>query len=198
MVAFWAREFVNAYVLARMKVWTAGRWLWARTIGSTVVGEGVDSLLFYPLAFLGAPGFTPTLVAKLVLVQWALKVGWDVVLTPVTYAAVGWLKRAERVDVYDRATDSRRSGRAFDRRRTGALSYTGHFGYDDRRSFSREPASFLCRAERLRKLNNPAIARNFRTSVQRIRRTGTVTLHTSTPPAGRMKNASFRFARASA
>jgi len=105
VVAFWAGEFVNAYVLARMKVWSAGRRLWARTIGSTVVGEGVDSLFFYPLAFLGAPGFTPALVAKLVVVQWALKVGWEVVLTPVTYAVVGWLKRAEGVDVYDRDTN---------------------------------------------------------------------------------------------
>jgi uncharacterized integral membrane protein (TIGR00697 family) len=103
--AFWVGEFVNSYVLARMKVWTGGRWLWTRTIGSTVVGEGVDSLIFYPLAFLGAAGFTTALVVKLVFVQWALKVAWEVVLTPVTYLVVGWLKRAEGVDVFDRETD---------------------------------------------------------------------------------------------
>ena len=105
MCAFWAGEFVNSYVLARMKVWSEGRHLWMRTIGSTVVGEGVDSLIFYPLAFLGAAGFTGALVVKLIFVQWALKVAWEVVLTPVTYAVVGWLKRAEGVDVFDRDTD---------------------------------------------------------------------------------------------
>ncbi|HYI49243.1 MAG TPA: queuosine precursor transporter [Allosphingosinicella sp.] len=104
IIAFWAGEFVNAYVLARMKIWTHGRHLWARTIGSTVVGQGVDSLIFYPAAFLGAEGWTADLVVKVLLTQWALKVGWEVVLTPVTYAIVGWLKRAEGVDVYDRGT----------------------------------------------------------------------------------------------
>ena len=103
--AFWAGEFVNSYVMARMKVWSDGRHLWMRTIGSTIAGEGVDSLIFYPLAFLGAAGFTTALVVKLIFVQWALKVAWEVVLTPVTYAVVGWLKRAEGVDVYDRDTD---------------------------------------------------------------------------------------------
>jgi len=105
MCAFWAGEFVNSYVLARMKLWSEGRHLWMRTIGSTIAGEGVDSLIFYPLAFLGAAGFTSALVVKLIFVQWALKVAWEVVLTPVTYAVVGWLKRAEGVDVYDRGTD---------------------------------------------------------------------------------------------
>ncbi len=105
MVAFWAGEFVNAYVLARMKVWTRGRHLWARTIGSTVVGQGVDSLLFYPLAFLGAVGWTTDLVVTVLFTQWALKVGWEVLLTPLTYAVVGWLKRAEGVDLFDEGTD---------------------------------------------------------------------------------------------
>ena len=105
MAAFWAGEFVNAYVLARMKLWTGGRHLWARTIGSTVVGQGVDSLLFYPLAFWGAPGWTPELVGTVLLTQWALKVGWEVLLTPATYAVVGWLKRQEGVDVFDDGTD---------------------------------------------------------------------------------------------
>jgi uncharacterized integral membrane protein (TIGR00697 family) len=103
--AFWAGEFVNSYVLARMKIWTAGRHLWSRTIGSTVLGEGVDSLIFYPLAFLGAEGWTPALVVTVLFTQWALKVTWEVALTPVTYVAVGWLKRREGIDVFDRDTD---------------------------------------------------------------------------------------------
>jgi len=103
--AFWVGEFVNSYVLARMKVWTKGRHLWSRTIGSTIAGEGVDSLIFYPLAFWGAPGWTNALVIKVLLTQWALKVTWEVVLTPVTYIVVGWLKRREGVDVYDEATN---------------------------------------------------------------------------------------------
>ncbi|KQU55836.1 hypothetical protein ASG67_06905 [Sphingomonas sp. Leaf339] len=103
--AFWAGEFVNAYVMARMKVWTDGRHLWSRTIGSTVVGQGVDSLIFYPLAFWGASGWTGNLVITVLFTQWALKVAWEVLLTPVTYAVVGGLKRAEQVDVFDRDTD---------------------------------------------------------------------------------------------
>ena len=88
-----------------MKVATRGRHVWARTIGSTVVGQGVDSLLFYPLAFLGAPGWTTGLVVTVLFTQWALKVGWEVLLTPVTYAVVAWLKRAEGVDAFDRGPD---------------------------------------------------------------------------------------------
>ncbi|MCM8729930.1 queuosine precursor transporter [Hephaestia sp. GCM10023244] len=105
MLAFWAGEFVNSYVLARMKIWTAGKHLWMRTIGSTIAGEGVDSLIFYPVAFLGAVGFTPGLVVTLIITQWLLKVGWEVVLTPVTYVVIGWLKRREGIDVYDRDTN---------------------------------------------------------------------------------------------
>ncbi len=105
IAAFWVGEFVNAYVMARMKLWTQGKWLWTRTIGSTVVGEGVDSLIFYPLAFLGAAGWTSVQVGQVLLTQWALKVGWEVLLTPVTYAVVGWLKRAEGIDVFDTGTD---------------------------------------------------------------------------------------------
>ena len=105
MCAFWAGEFVNSYVLARMKVWSGGRHLWMRTIGSTIVGQGVDSLIFYPLAFLGADGWTGALVVEVLFTQWALKVGWEVLLTPVTYAVIGGLKRAEGLDVFDRGTD---------------------------------------------------------------------------------------------
>lgn len=105
LCAFWAGEFVNAYVLARMKVASGGRHLWMRTIGSTVVGQAVDSLIFYPLAFLGAAGWTPQLVVTVLFTQWALKVAWEVLLTPLTYLVVGGLKRAEGLDVYDRETD---------------------------------------------------------------------------------------------
>lgn len=103
ILAFWAGEFANSYVLARMKVWTEGRHLWSRTIGSTLVGQGIDSLIFYPLAFLGVWD-TETLI-RVLLIQWGLKVAWEVLLTPLTYAAVAWLKRREGVDVYDRGTD---------------------------------------------------------------------------------------------
>jgi queuosine precursor transporter len=105
MTAFWAGEFANSYVMARMKVWTGGRMLWTRTIGSTLVGEGVDSLIFYPLAFWGAEGWTGPLVLKVLVTQWVLKVSWEVILTPVTYAVVGFLKRREGIDVFDERTD---------------------------------------------------------------------------------------------
>ena len=103
IAAFWAGEFVNSFVLARMKVWTGGRMLWTRTIGSTIFGQAVDSVIFYPLAFLGV---WPTGQVLTVLVtNWALKVGWEIVLTPATYAVVGFLKRREGIDVFDRDTD---------------------------------------------------------------------------------------------
>jgi uncharacterized integral membrane protein (TIGR00697 family) len=105
MCAFWAGEFVNSYVLARMKVLTEGRHLWMRTIGSTVAGQAVDSLIFYPLAFWGAEGWTHALVIQVLYTQWALKVGWEVLLTPLTYAVIGALKKAEGVNVFDRATN---------------------------------------------------------------------------------------------
>jgi uncharacterized integral membrane protein (TIGR00697 family) len=103
--AFWAGEFVNSYVLARMKIWTGGRMLWARTIGSTIAGQGIDSLIFYPLAFLSTVGWTNELVIKVLFTQWALKVAWEVILTPLTYAVVGFLKKREGVDVFDQGTD---------------------------------------------------------------------------------------------
>jgi len=103
IVAFWAGEFANSFVLAKMKLATRGRMLWARTIGSTVVGQAIDSLIFYPLAFWGVwDGHTLLVV---LLTQWALKVGWEALLTPVTYAVVGFLKRREGIDVYDEGTD---------------------------------------------------------------------------------------------
>jgi queuosine precursor transporter len=105
IAAFWAGEFANSAVLAKMKVWTAGRHLWTRTIGSTVVGQGVDSLIFYPLAFLGAAGWTNELVLQVLVTQWVLKIAWEALLTPFTYAVVGFLKRREGVDVYDEKTE---------------------------------------------------------------------------------------------
>jgi uncharacterized integral membrane protein (TIGR00697 family) len=103
IVAFWAGDFVNAYVLARMKVATGGRWLWMRTIGSTIVGQGVDSLIFYPIAFAGI-WESETLFA-VIAANFTFKVMVEVVMTPLTYAIVGWLKRHEREDHYDRGTN---------------------------------------------------------------------------------------------
>ncbi len=105
MIAYFCGEFVNSYVLARMKILTAGKWLWTRTIGSTLVGEAVDSALFYPLAFYGS-GIIPDEKLPLVMVaQFTAKVAVEVVFTPVTYKVVAWLKRAENEDYYDRKTD---------------------------------------------------------------------------------------------
>jgi len=103
IVAFWAGEFVNSYVMAKMKVWTKGRALWTRTIGSTVVGQGIDSLIFYPIAFYGI--WTTEAVVTVMVTNWLLKVVWEAALTPVTYAVVGWLKTAEGVDLFDTETD---------------------------------------------------------------------------------------------
>src|SRR5215212_582039 len=105
MIAFWAGEFANSVVLAKMKVWTEGKYLWTRTIGSTIVGQGVDSLIFYPLAFWGAAGWTNELVIQVLITQWVLKVSWEALLTPVTYLVVGFLKRREGIDIYDEKTD---------------------------------------------------------------------------------------------
>jgi uncharacterized integral membrane protein (TIGR00697 family) len=104
MIAYFAGEFVNSYVLAKMKIMTSGRWLWTRTIGSTIFGEGVDSLIFYPLAFYGTGIIPDEKIPTVMLVQFIAKVSVEVVFTPVTYAIVGWLKRAEHEDYYDRDT----------------------------------------------------------------------------------------------
>jgi uncharacterized integral membrane protein (TIGR00697 family) len=105
VTAFWAGEFVNSFVLAKMKILTSGKHLWTRTIGSTIFGEGVDSALFYPLAFLGAAGWTTHAVITLAITQWIVKTVWEVVLTPVTYLVVGWLKKREGVEVFDTDTE---------------------------------------------------------------------------------------------
>lgn len=103
VMAFWAGELANAFVMARMKVWSGGKHLYQRTIGSTVVGQGVDSLIFYPVAFLGI--WTTSQVITVLITNYLLKVIWEAALTPVTYRVVGFLKRAEGVDVYDNDTN---------------------------------------------------------------------------------------------
>ena len=103
IVAFWCGSFVNSFVMARMKVLTRGRWLWTRTIGSTLCGELVDSALFYSIAFYGLWGTQHLL--EVMTTQYVLKSGWEIVMTPVTYRVVGFLKRTEHEDYYDRDTD---------------------------------------------------------------------------------------------
>ena len=105
MCAFFAGDFLNSVVLAKMKIWTKGKYLWTRTIGSTVIGEGADSLIFYPLAFYGMADWPAHIMLEVMLSQFILKVSWEVVLTPATYAVVGWLKSKEGVDVYDVGTE---------------------------------------------------------------------------------------------
>ncbi len=103
IVAFWVGDFVNSFVMAKMKVWTQGKHLWTRTIGSTALGQGVDSLLFYPIAFAGIWTFD-TLLAVIAF-NWGFKLMVEVVMTPVTYAVVNTLKRVEHEDHYDKHTD---------------------------------------------------------------------------------------------
>ena len=105
ITAFFVGEFLNSFVMAKMKIRSEGRHLWARFWGSTVVGEGADSLIFYPLAFYGMADWPMNSLLEVMLSQFILKVSWEVLLTPVTYAVVGWLKRQEGVDVYDVGTD---------------------------------------------------------------------------------------------
>ncbi len=103
VLAFWAGEFVNSFVMAKMKLLTGGRHLWSRTIGSTVFGQAVDSLIFYPVAFFGI--WSNEQVLTVMVTNWLLKVLWEALLTPVTYAVVGWFKTREGVDVFDDGTD---------------------------------------------------------------------------------------------
>lgn len=103
LFAFWAGEFVNSFVLAKMKLLTAGKYLWMRTIGSTFAGEAVDSLIFYPIAFLGT--WSNEQVVSVMIGNYFLKVLWEVVVTPITYKIVAFLKTAEHEDYYDRDTN---------------------------------------------------------------------------------------------
>jgi uncharacterized integral membrane protein (TIGR00697 family) len=102
-VAYLLGEFLNAFVLARLKVKTAGRFLWLRTIASTLVGQGADSAVFLSIAFWGI--FSPADLQRAILSQWLFKVSYEILATPVTYLAVNALKRAEGEDYYDRDTD---------------------------------------------------------------------------------------------
>ncbi len=103
LLGFLCGEFTNSFVLARMKVWSNGRYLWTRTIGSTIAGEAVDSVIFYPLAFAGF--WSPALLLQVMAMNYLIKVLWEVVATPMTYAVVGWLKRKEQEDFFDRDTN---------------------------------------------------------------------------------------------
>ncbi|MCX6003562.1 MAG: queuosine precursor transporter [Chloroflexi bacterium] len=100
-LGYLAGEFANSFVLAKMKIMTKGRWLWSRTIGSTIVGEGLDSVIFITVAFAGTPAF----VAIMILYHWLAKVAIEVLFTPLTYLIVNYLKKSESADTYDYATN---------------------------------------------------------------------------------------------
>ena len=103
LLGYFCGEFANSVTLAKLKVLTEGRFLWVRTIGSTVVGEAADTLVFYPLAFIGL--WEPSLLVTVMMGNYVIKVLWEVLATPITYRVVGFLKRAEHEDYYDRDTD---------------------------------------------------------------------------------------------
>ena len=99
LIAYFSGEFSNSFILAKMKIWTKGKWLWMRTIGSTIAGEGIDTLLFVLIAFYG---ILPTgLLVSVIVSNYIFKVGVEVLFTPVTYAVVAWLKKHEHEDYYD-------------------------------------------------------------------------------------------------
>lgn len=103
LIAYFAGEFTNSVVLAKLKIRTEGRWLWLRTIGSTIVGEGVDTVVFLVVAFLGV--FPNDLLWAIFISNYIFKVGVETIFTPLTYQVVAFLKRAEHEDYYDRNTD---------------------------------------------------------------------------------------------
>jgi uncharacterized integral membrane protein (TIGR00697 family) len=103
LIGYFCGEFANSVTLAKMKVWTQGRRLWMRTIGSTIVGEACDTLVFYPLAFFGT--WPNALLWQVMAANYVIKVGWEVLATPVTYRVVAALKQAEGEDFYDRHTN---------------------------------------------------------------------------------------------
>lgn len=102
-IAYLIGSFANSFVLSKMKIATRGRWLWTRTIGSTLVGEGLDSLVFMTVAFAGVIPFDG--LANAVITQWLFKVAYEIIATPLTYGIVAWLKHKEGMDVYDRQTN---------------------------------------------------------------------------------------------
>ena len=103
LIAYFAGEFSNSFTLAKMKVWTGGRWLWPRTIGSTLIGEGVDTLLFVLIAFWGL--YSGEVLLAIIISNYVFKCGFEALVTPATYWIVSHLKRAEREDYYDYDTD---------------------------------------------------------------------------------------------
>jgi uncharacterized integral membrane protein (TIGR00697 family) len=103
LIAYFAGEFSNSYLLAKMKLWTKGKWLWMRTIGSTLVGEGVDCMLFILIAFFGV--LPNSLLIAILISNYIFKVGVEVLFTPITYTVVGFLKKKEHEDYYDYHTD---------------------------------------------------------------------------------------------
>lgn len=103
LVAYWAGEFTNSYTLAKLKLFTGGRWLWTRTVGSTVTGQAVDTAVVIVIAFAGSQ--TPLMLGRMVISSYLVKVAVEVVATPVTYFVVGRLKRVEGVDAFDRRTN---------------------------------------------------------------------------------------------
>jgi uncharacterized integral membrane protein (TIGR00697 family) len=105
LVAYWCGEFVNSYTLAKLKIKTHGKMLWTRTIGSTVAGEAVDTLIFYPLAFYGMSWMPNDLLVKVMIANYCIKVGWEVVATPITYRVVAFFKRKEHEDYFDTNTN---------------------------------------------------------------------------------------------
>ena len=105
LIGYFCGEFMNSFTLAKLKLLTGGRLLWTRTIGSTIVGEAIDTVIFYPLAFYGAAHWPTDLLVKVMIANYFIKVGWEVVVTPVTYRVVGALKRAEHEDYFDRDTN---------------------------------------------------------------------------------------------
>ncbi len=105
LIGYFCGEFANSFVLAKMKVLTSGRWLWTRTIGSTIAGEAVDTCIFYPLAFYGESWMPNSLLVKVMIANYCVKVGWEAVATPLTYRIVAFFKKAEHEDYYDRDTN---------------------------------------------------------------------------------------------
>ena len=101
-LAYLVGEFSNSFVLAKMKIKTKGRWLWTRTIGSTIVGEGLDAAVFIPIVYIGR--FDLSFIAITVVTHWLVKTGYEAVATPLTYAVVNFLKKKEAIDTYDYQT----------------------------------------------------------------------------------------------
>lgn len=102
ILAYWVGEFINSFILAKMKVWTKGKWLWTRTIGSTVFGEFLDTVIFVLIAFWGV--LPSALIISVIISNYILKVGVEIIFTPITYGVVGFLKKREKSDIYDYQT----------------------------------------------------------------------------------------------